>query len=54
MKVIRVSSCRDCPYKHYEEDGTFYCYRKAWSKLITKHVNNNLMPVWCTLEDCHD
>jgi hypothetical protein len=49
MKIIRVESCRKCPYKHeFVHGGPDFC---KITRLRLEYKLLDTIPDWCPLED---
>jgi hypothetical protein len=48
MKIIKVNSCKECPYCRMYAANSYYCRNTANYRILDNREN---LPVWCPLED---
>ena len=52
MKIIRVESCRGCPFKEYKKpEGFFTCGAVTFIYDIGDYLEYGDTPEWCPLEE---
>ena len=65
MKIIKVESCRECPYRQrwglFDFRKSWKCGRTRWASLQNTRsgkgivslaiIKKNIIPSWCPLED---
>lgn len=49
MKIIRVTSCAECPCARWIEKAIYHCREKNIT--VSKHANSNTLHPSCPLED---
>jgi predicted metal-binding protein len=53
MRIIRVKTCAECPYRRLRTSAEekYHCEKRLQNSNITHCVLNNLQPDWCPLEN---
>lgn len=53
MKIIKVKSCKECPYIRLEcLPGEHICFKMInYTRLEIDDIRNGIIPKWCPLED---